>query len=111
VVDAMGRRSPLPAWLTEAGAGPLHEEAEDCGFIYYTRFFRSADRSCPEPRTPTLVTPLGSLSILTLPSDRETWSVTFFVSSGDRPLKRLRDAKLGTAAVAACPLQSPLAGR
>lgn len=104
MVDAMGRRSPLPAWLTDAGAGPLHEEAEDCGFIYYTRFFRSADGSCPEPRTPILVTPLGSFSILTLPSDRETWSVTFFVSSGDRPLKRLRDAKLWTAPVAACPL-------
>ena len=41
VVDAMGRRSPLPQWLRERGAAPLYEEAEDSGFVYYTRYFRS----------------------------------------------------------------------
>jgi len=56
VIDAMGRNSQLPRWLREAGAAPMHEEAEDCGFIYYTRFFRSADGSCPEPRTAGMVT-------------------------------------------------------
>jgi 2-polyprenyl-6-methoxyphenol hydroxylase-like FAD-dependent oxidoreductase len=106
VVDAMGRRSPLPGWLVEVGAGTMHEEAEDCGFIYYTRFFRSADGSYPEPRTPTLVTPIGSFSILTLPSDCGTWSVTFFISSGDPPLKRLRDPQRWAATVAACPLHA-----
>jgi 2-polyprenyl-6-methoxyphenol hydroxylase-like FAD-dependent oxidoreductase len=105
-VDAMGRGSRLPRLLRGAGAAQLHEEAEDCGFIYYTRFFRSADGACPEPRTPTLVTPLGSISILTLPSDRDTWSVTFFISSGDQPLKRLRFLERWTAVVAACPLHA-----
>jgi 2-polyprenyl-6-methoxyphenol hydroxylase-like FAD-dependent oxidoreductase len=37
VVDAMGRRSQLPRWLERAGARPVYEEAEDSGFIYYTR--------------------------------------------------------------------------
>ena len=106
VVDAMGRRSPLPQWLLDAGAAPMHEEAEDCGFIYYTRFFRSSDGRCPEPRTPGLLTPVGSFSILTLPGDRKTWSVTFFIASGDRPLKRLREPDRWTAAVTACPLHA-----
>jgi len=106
VVDAMGRNSALPRLLRDAGTAPVPEEAEDCGFIYYTRFFRSADGSCPEPRTPALLTPMGSFSILTLPSDRETWSVTFFISSGDRPLKRLRDAERWRAVLAACPLHA-----
>jgi 2-polyprenyl-6-methoxyphenol hydroxylase-like FAD-dependent oxidoreductase len=46
------------------------------------------------------------LSILTLPGDRETWSVTFFISSGDRALKRLRDADRWTTVARACPLHA-----
>jgi 2-polyprenyl-6-methoxyphenol hydroxylase-like FAD-dependent oxidoreductase len=53
-----------------------------------------------------LLTPIGSFSILTLPSDRETWSVTLFASSGDQPLKSLRHADRWAAAVAACPLHA-----
>ena len=34
VVDAMGRRSQLPRWLSDADIGPLHAESEDSGFIY-----------------------------------------------------------------------------
>jgi 2-polyprenyl-6-methoxyphenol hydroxylase-like FAD-dependent oxidoreductase len=47
VVDAMGRRSKLPALLADAGAAPVHEDGEDSGFCYYTRFFRSATADCP----------------------------------------------------------------
>ena len=103
VVDAMGRNSRLPRWLVDAGAGELHEEAEDSGFLYYTRFFRTRAGSTPAARTPFLVTPLGSISILTLPSDRETWSVTLYASSGDAAAKQLRHAAKWTAVVAACP--------
>jgi 2-polyprenyl-6-methoxyphenol hydroxylase-like FAD-dependent oxidoreductase len=41
IIDAMGRRSNLPNWLEAIGARRPIEEAEDSGFIYYTRFFRS----------------------------------------------------------------------
>ena len=34
VVDAAGRRSTLPAWLTDTGAQPSVEERADCGFVY-----------------------------------------------------------------------------
>ena len=102
VVDAMGRRSQLPRWLEEAGAGPVHEEAEDCGFLYYSRYFRSEDGALPEFRAP-LITEVGTFSVLTVPSDNGTWSVTLYTSGGDRPLKRLRDPDLWTALVAACP--------
>ena len=69
VVDAMGRRSALPALIADAGGDPVHEEAEDSGFLYYTRFFRSADGRLPEPRAP-LLSHLGSFSLLTLPGGR-----------------------------------------
>ncbi len=105
VVDAMGRRSQLPRWLSEAGVRPAHEEGEDPGFIYYTRFFRSAEGATPQYRAP-LLTPLGTFSLLTLPADNHTWSVTLFISRGDQPLKRLRDSDRWTSVVSACPLHA-----
>jgi 2-polyprenyl-6-methoxyphenol hydroxylase-like FAD-dependent oxidoreductase len=105
VVDAMGRRSALPRWLEQIGCAPVHEEAEDCGFIYYGRHFVSSNGAVPEPMGPLLL-PLESFSILTLPSDRDTWSVTLFVASGDQPLKGLRHEDAWTAAVRSCPLQA-----
>jgi 2-polyprenyl-6-methoxyphenol hydroxylase-like FAD-dependent oxidoreductase len=105
VIDAMGRRSPLPAWLEKVGARPLHEETEPSGFVYYTRYFRSRDGQRPRPRE-RLLAAIGSISILTLPGDNDTWSVTLFGSMGDRPLTQLRDADRWTAAVAACPLHA-----
>ena len=102
VVDAMGRRSQLPGWLESGGARPVHEEVEDSGFIYYTRYFRARDGEMPEFRAPP-ITPLGTFSLLTLPADNHNWSVTVFTSAGDRPFKRLRERELWTALVAACP--------
>lgn len=107
VVDAMGRRSPSSQWLTEAGAEPLHEEAEDLGFVYYTRYFQGD--ALPRPRGPLLMD-LGSFSLLTLPGDAGTWSITAFTTGGDRPLKRLRDEERWTAVVRACPLAAPWLG-
>jgi 2-polyprenyl-6-methoxyphenol hydroxylase-like FAD-dependent oxidoreductase len=106
VVDAMGRRSSLPAWLDAAGCGTPAEEAEDSGFIYYTRYFRRANGGdAPIPRS-ALLTPIGCFSILTLPSDRDTWSVTLFVASGDQPLKDMRHTEVFEAVVRACPLHA-----
>lgn len=105
VVDAMGRRSQLPRWLGDADIGPVQEESEDSGFIYYGRYFRSPDGTTPQPFGP-LLAPLGSFSILTLPSDNGTWAVTLVTSSGDRVLKRMRDPDLWTAVVKACPLHA-----
>jgi len=103
VVDAMGRRSPLPVWLRDAGVAPLTEETEDSGFVYYTRYFRPKNGGRPEPRDRLLV-PVGSFSVLTLPCDNDTWSVTLFGSTGDQPLKQLRHPDRWTAVLAACPL-------
>jgi 2-polyprenyl-6-methoxyphenol hydroxylase-like FAD-dependent oxidoreductase len=103
VIDAMGRGSRLPRWLATAGTEPPREEAEDCGFVYYTRFFRGT--APPPPRAP-LLTPIGSFSILTLPGDNGTWSVTLYAASGDQRLKALRHPEAWTALVRACPLHA-----
>ena len=97
VVDAMGRRSNLPTLIDG-----VEEEAEDSGFIYYTRFYRGEP---PVPRS-AFLTPFESFSVLTLPADNGTWSVTLYAATGDRPLKALRHEPAFTAAVRACPLHA-----
>ena len=105
VVDAMGRSSPLPSWLRKVGAAPVLEESEDSGFAYYTRFFRSQNDAVPEVRT-NLLTPVGSFSILTLPGDRNTWSITLYAAAGDAPLKAFRHLDRWENVVRACPLHA-----
>ncbi|MBV9605267.1 MAG: FAD-dependent monooxygenase [Solirubrobacterales bacterium] len=103
VVDAMGRRSRLPQWLRQLGARPVHEESEDSGFTYYQRTFRSDDGTLPEIIAP-IGSPIGTIFLVTLPADNGTWAVVIATSSGDQPLKRLRDPRVWTSVIDACPL-------
>lgn len=57
VVDAMGRRTPASEWLVRLGTGRPETQAEDCGFVYYTRYF--AGPQLPSLRAAPL-TPMGT---------------------------------------------------
>src|SRR5262245_36103996 len=103
VVDAMGRRSPAAKWLAEVGTREPHEEAEDVGFAYYTRSFQGSER--PQRLGPGLM-PLGSISVLTLDGDNDTWSLTVFARMGDAALKLLRFNDRFDAVIRACPLHA-----
>jgi 2-polyprenyl-6-methoxyphenol hydroxylase-like FAD-dependent oxidoreductase len=103
VVDAMGRRSPARRWLTELGARDPLVESEDKGFVYYTRYYTGPNRP---RRIGRALVPMGSVSLLTLDSDNDTWSVTLFATTGDKPLKALRDPEVFTRVVAACPMHA-----
>jgi 2-polyprenyl-6-methoxyphenol hydroxylase-like FAD-dependent oxidoreductase len=103
VVDATGRRSRPAEWLAPLGARPPEAEAEDQGFVYYTRFFTGP--GLPQRKGRDL-TPMGSFSALTLHGDNDTWSVTAFTTSGDQPLKALRHVDAFTRVMRACPLQA-----
>ena len=106
VIDAMGRRSELPRWLAALGARPAIEEVEDSGFTYYTRYFHA--NSEPPAFITGLLTHLDSFSLLTLPGDANTWSVTVYISSRDQALKELRHPANWAALVGACPLHAHL---
>lgn len=103
VVDATGRRSPLPSWLAGLDARPPQEELEDSGFIYYGRHFRSSDGSVP-PLLGPLLQDYGSVSSLTLPADNGTWAVIIVASARDAALRGLRDPAHWGRAVASFPL-------
>jgi 2-polyprenyl-6-methoxyphenol hydroxylase-like FAD-dependent oxidoreductase len=102
VVDAMGRRSTSPGWLTAVGARAPYEEQADCGFTYYTRYFSGVE---PQ-RIGPVFSILGTIAVLTLPGDNETWSVTIMTASGDRPLKTLRHTEPWMNTIRACPLHA-----
>lgn len=103
VVDAMGRGSPARAWLSRLGALEPIEEREDITFTYYTRYFTGPQRP---RRIGRPLAHVGSLSILTLDGDNDTWSVTLFAWSNDRAMKPLRDPACFDRVVAAFPLQA-----
>ena len=100
VVDATGRRTAGAEWLAELGGRPPLLEAEDRGFVYYTRYYTGRER--PTRQAPGL-TPMGSISLLTLDGDNDTWSLTLFGTTRDAPLKALRDPEAFTRVVRACP--------
>jgi 2-polyprenyl-6-methoxyphenol hydroxylase-like FAD-dependent oxidoreductase len=103
VIDAMGRRSKLIDWLGDIGTSPPYVESEDSGFVYYTRFFSG-------PVVPQVVgpvqMPLGTISVLTLFGDNNTWSVTLWASAADTALRGLRHSERFDEVVKACPLQA-----
>lgn len=103
VVDAMGRRSRSADWVAGLGGRAPHVQSEDSGFAYYTRYFTGPT---PPRRIGRALVPMGSITLLTLHGDNDTWSVTVFAQTGDAPLKALRDAACFTRVVQACPMQA-----
>jgi hypothetical protein len=103
VVDASGRRSALPRWLTDAGARAPEEEVADSGFVYYGRHFRSPDGSLPFAFGPPLQ-PYESISMLTLPADNGTWSVALITSAADLTLRAARKLEAWERVIKSYPL-------
>ncbi len=103
VVDAAGRRSSLPAWLTDIGAQPPVEERADCGFVYYGRHFRSNDGSVP-PAFGPLLQDYGTVSVLTLPADNGTWGIGMIASAKDKAMRALKDSDAWTSVIKSLPL-------
>lgn len=103
VIDAMGRMSRSPEWLTALGARRPYEEQADCGFSYYTRYFTGS--SLPQ-RVGPIFSVLDTIAVLTLPGDNGTWSITIMTATGDTPLKSLRHSEKWTNTLRACPLQA-----
>jgi 2-polyprenyl-6-methoxyphenol hydroxylase-like FAD-dependent oxidoreductase len=105
VVDAMGRRSPMRAWLAERGHPQPTLETRDCGVIYYSRYYRlRPGRELPEG--PWLLGPRGELGYATFsvfPGDDGTFAALFAVPTGVPELKALRHEAVFDAAVARVP--------
>ncbi|SOB85773.1 FAD-dependent oxidoreductase [Streptomyces sp. 1331.2] len=98
VVDASGRRSPVPAWLVEAGCRPPVVESHRAGIAYLCRWYRlRADG----PRDPGQVQN-GSAAAFALagvfPSDNDTFAVNLVLSTADPTRGALTDPAVFEAA-------------
>jgi 2-polyprenyl-6-methoxyphenol hydroxylase-like FAD-dependent oxidoreductase len=105
VVDAMGRRSPVPDWIEALGGRPMSEASSDCGVIYYTRYYRVRNgASLPDgPWVPTPRADLGYGLFSSFPGDNDTFAGLIAIPPGDQELKVLRHTAAFDAATATMP--------
>jgi 2-polyprenyl-6-methoxyphenol hydroxylase-like FAD-dependent oxidoreductase len=110
VVDAMGRRSPVPDWLPLLGGRPPEVESSECGVIYYSRYFQIRPGS-RFPDGPWLTFPRGDLGyagFATFIGDNNTFAAVLQIPTWDRELRELRREEAYMAACSAIPLLQPL---
>jgi 2-polyprenyl-6-methoxyphenol hydroxylase-like FAD-dependent oxidoreductase len=104
VVDALGRRTPTPAWLAEAGL-PTETESSDCGVVYYSRYYRCRP-GFDLPDGAFLLSPRGDLGYFgysTFPGDNRTFATVLAVPPGVPEWRLLREATAYEAVVARIP--------
>jgi len=104
VVAASGR-SDLAALLPEAGRQPRRIER---GWRYYTRHFRSSDGGAA-PHMPWPLHHHNSVSIVVVPGDSDTWSVSLVTSDRDQGLRGLAREEAWHRAIALYPGPAPWA--
>lgn len=102
VIDASGRGSRAPAWLRAIGAHLPEDQKAGGYFTYLTRYFAGAEPK----RIAPILTELGSISLLTLPGEQGTWSITIFVSSTDPIGRALHGEEAFMRVIRACPLHA-----
>ncbi len=110
VVDALGRRSPVPSWLSEMGGKPPEVQLSECAVIRYTRYFqmRPGKRFPEGPWLPFPRGDLGYAGFATFIGDNGTFAIVLLVPTWDRELRELRHEEAYMAACQSFPLMQPL---
>lgn len=104
VLDALGRNTPVPRWLAEAGA-TLRSESAKTFIVYYSRYYRMhSGKSFPDG--PWLTTPRGDFGYAgfsTFTGDNGTFATVLAIGSWDHEMRILQHASAYEAASAATP--------
>ena len=103
VVDASGRRSPLPRWLEAIGARPPQEEGEGCGIFYTSRFYRLREGCRPPVSNGLVGMDIGYLKYAVFPGDAGIFSVTLAAAKQDAPLRAVQQEAFFEAAARQLP--------
>jgi len=92
VVDALGRRSPSPAWLAAIGVTTPRERSFETGILYYTRFYRIHRHDlAPQGTTGLIAGDFKWVKIAVFPGDHDTFSITIGPPTEDKSLRRLAE--------------------
>lgn len=106
VIDAAGRRSPVPRWLDEAGVR-LGLDEQDCDIVYFTRYYRRN----PEGLSPLLL--VGGAAVTdrfgfnSFTGDHDTYALLMVCRPDDRVLLGLRNDRAFEAVARQIPLLAP----
>jgi len=87
VVDAAGRRSPIPGLLSTHSTRPTVTISQDCGLMYISRYYRlRAGRDYPKLDTPIMAV-FGWARAMAFPADNGTFALLATITAQD-PLRR-----------------------
>jgi 2-polyprenyl-6-methoxyphenol hydroxylase-like FAD-dependent oxidoreductase len=90
VIDAGGRHSAVPRWLSQHGIR-LGVRDDPTTFFYLTRHYRlKPGRSFPSTKVPIVVA-LAYATVLAFPEDGDFFQLTIQLDGNDRTKRRLRD--------------------
>ena len=105
VVDAMGRSSPAPAWLTHRGRGRQKSIGRSVASSYYCRYYRVLPgQTLPDgPWIPTPRAMLPYAAFSSFPGDNRTFGTVLAIPPEDRDLKVLRHEPAFEAAISTMP--------
>jgi len=108
VVDASGRNSAAVKWLAALGARAPHEELEQSGIVYYTRFYRLLPGASEPPRSehPTAAD-FNWVKYAVFPADDRTFSITLATPLAFPRLKVLAKVGAFEAMVQSIPALAP----
>ena len=105
VVDALGRKMPTSEWLAQKGIMETPIESNDCGVVYYSRYYRLQEQF-ELPDGHWLLGPRGDLGYMgfsTFPGDNRTFAALLAVPPGRSSLRALKEASVFEAVVAEIP--------
>ena len=91
VVCATGRRAALNDWVKELTDVELHEDVDDTGIVYFSRFYRLNDGASMPPRSGLIGGDLGYLKYGVFIGDNRTFSITLATPTDDDVLRRVVD--------------------
>jgi 2-polyprenyl-6-methoxyphenol hydroxylase-like FAD-dependent oxidoreductase len=107
VLDAAGRRSPISRWLSDVGID-VHEDMEECGVSYFSRYFRRRPESAlPIAAIFGIRAAIDHLLVLGFTGDHDTYAITFAAASWDEELSALRHEWAWEATAASIPSVAP----
>jgi 2-polyprenyl-6-methoxyphenol hydroxylase-like FAD-dependent oxidoreductase len=105
VIDAMGRRTPTPGWLDDAGCTTEPAESSDCGVVYFSRYYRQR-AGFELPDGPWLLSPRGDLGYVgyaSFPGDDRTFAAILAAPSGVPEWRAFNDPDAFESAIAHIP--------
>lgn len=92
VVDASGRRSMVPLWLRRSGVSLPTQEVEECGVVYFSRYFKLREGR-DYPSWGGVLGPSGTTDCCRFSmffGDNGTFAIVLGVPAWERELKSLK---------------------